>query len=102
MKMKLRVLNPSDAPAYRDLRLRGLREWPPAFGTPAEEEEQLSLRDFSERLVETKDRCLVGAFEENILVGSVRLSRYDGGNEATIFYDAVANLPGYRGGDRGN
>lgn len=79
--MKIRVLTPSDAAAYRDLRLRGLREWPPAFGTPVEEEEQLGLKDFSERLVETKDRCLIGAFEEEVLVGSVRLSRYDSGNE---------------------
>ena len=79
--MNLRVLTPSDATAYRELRLRALREWPPAFGTPAEEEEQRSLKDFFERLVETKDRCFIGAFEEDILVGSVRLSRYESGNE---------------------
>jgi RimJ/RimL family protein N-acetyltransferase len=79
--MKLRVLTPSDVDAYRDLRLRALREWPPAFGTPVEEEEQLSLKEFSERLVETENRCLIGAFEEEVLVGSVRLSRYESGNE---------------------
>ena len=80
-EMNLRILTPSDAAAYRDLRLRALREWPPAFGTPVEEEEQLSLDDFSERLVETKDRCLIGVFEDQVLVGSIRLSRYDTGNE---------------------
>lgn len=79
--MKLRALTPKDVIEYRDLRLRALREWPPAFGTPAEEEEKLSLKEFSERLVETKDRCLIGAFDEEVLVGSVRLSRYESGNE---------------------
>src|SRR3954469_17195272 len=79
--MQLRVLTPSDVGAYRDLRLRALREWPPAFGTPAEEEERLSLEEFSERLVESKDRCLIGVFEKKVLVGSVRLSRYESGNE---------------------
>lgn len=86
--MKLRVLTPSDVDAYRDLRLHALREWPPAFGTPVEEEAQRTLKAFSERLVETNDRCLVGAFEEDTLVGSVRLSRYDGSNEGHRAYVA--------------
>jgi ribosomal protein S18 acetylase RimI-like enzyme len=79
--MKLRVLTPSDLSEYRDLRFRGLREWPPAFGTPVEDDERLSLKDFSELLVETKDRCIVGAFEDQVLVGCVCLTRYDTSNE---------------------
>src|SRR5688572_27238563 len=80
-EMKLRVLIPSDVGAYRGLRIHALHEWPPAFGASVEKEEQRSLREFSERLVETNDRCLIGAFEDDVLVGSVRVSRYDGGNE---------------------
>ena len=84
--MTLRVLTRDDASAYRDLRLRALREWPPAFGTPVEEEERMSLGALSERLVESKDRCLLGAFEGRALVGSIRLSRYDASNECHLAY----------------
>ena len=86
--MKLRILTPGDASAYRDLRLRALHEWPPAFGTPAEEEAQLSINDFSQRLIESRARRFVGAFEDEILVGSVRLSRYDTSNESHRAYIA--------------
>lgn len=84
--MKLRALTPNDVSPYRDLRLRALREWPPAFGTPAEEEERLSQQDYSARLEETKDRCVIGAFEDQVLVGSVRLARYDSSNESHRAY----------------
>lgn len=84
--MTIRTLTPSDVCEYRTLRLCALREWPPAFGTPAEYEEQLTLRVFSERLVETEDRCLIGVFEDDALVGSIRLFRYEGSNEAHRAY----------------
>lgn len=95
--MNLRVLTPEDAAVYRDLRLRALREWPPAFGTPAEEEAMVSLDAFADRLIATKQQRLFGAFEDDALAGSVRLSRYDGSNESHRAYIAGLYIaPEYR------
>ena len=41
--MQLRRLVATDAPAYRALRLRALREHPEAFGSSVEEEETTTL-----------------------------------------------------------
>jgi len=96
--MKIQILAPVNASAYRNLRLNSLREWPPAFGVPAEEEEQLNLKDFENRLVETNERCFFGAFAEDTLVGSLRFSRYSGKNEQHRAYLAGLYVaPKHRG-----
>jgi hypothetical protein len=41
--MTIRTLTPTDVQEYRVLRLATLHEQPPAFGTPAEKEENLPL-----------------------------------------------------------
>lgn len=51
-----------------------------------EEEERIAIEEFAERLVETKDRCVVGAFVGGELVGCVRVSRYDSSNETHRAY----------------
>lgn len=92
MAMNVRLLNPADTSAYRLLRLQALREWPPAFGTQAEDEENLPIEDFASRLEPTEQRRFLGAFADGVLVGSLRLSRYDGSNEAHKAYVVTPGL----------
>ena len=75
----LRVLHPGDAEAYRAVRLRALRELPPAFGSlPADEPD---LAATAARLLESEERCFFGAFHGEELTGIIRLSRYEASNE---------------------
>jgi RimJ/RimL family protein N-acetyltransferase len=58
-----------------------LHEQPPAFGTPAEKEEKLALEAVASRLQESEDTYILGAFSDNILVGTIRFSRFEEANE---------------------
>ena len=49
-KIHIRLLNQRDATAYRDLRLRGLKEAPTAFGSSYEDESRLRLKKFARKL----------------------------------------------------
>ncbi|MDA3832183.1 MAG: GNAT family protein [Spirochaetales bacterium] len=96
--MEIRELRSSDAASYRQLRLQALAEWPPAFGSPVEEEREKPIEDIESFLIGTRDRKLFGAFAGSILLGIVRYSRYSGSNERHRAY--VAGLyvdPGHRG-----
>jgi ribosomal protein S18 acetylase RimI-like enzyme len=73
------ALTPADAEAYRSVRLCALHEQPPAFGSLPEDEPNLS--DTAVRLVESDDRCFFGAFQNEQLVGIIRVSRYSAPNE---------------------
>ena len=75
----LRVLCPGDAEAYRAVRLRALREWPPAFGSLPGDEPDLAAT--AARLRESDERCFFGAFNGEELTGIVRISRYEASNE---------------------
>ena len=75
--MTLRALTPADTADYRALRLAALREQPPAFGTPVEKEEKLSLEELAARLRASEDGYLLGAFANGKLVGSVRFARFE-------------------------
>jgi RimJ/RimL family protein N-acetyltransferase len=79
--MIIRTLTPTDVKEYRVLRLAALHEQPPAFGTPVEKEEKLALEAVASRLQESEDTYILGAFLENILVGTIRFSRFDEANE---------------------
>lgn len=79
--MIIRTLNPSDLKEYRVLRLAALHEQPPAFSTPVEKEEHLTLEAMALRLQESEDTYILGAFLDNILVGTVRFSRFEEANE---------------------
>lgn len=67
--MPLRRLEPSDALAYRVLRLRGLQDHPEAFTSSFEEENQRPLADAEKRLSSDSRACMWGAFEGEQLVG---------------------------------
>ena len=72
--MPIRRLQAADAPAWRALRLRGLREHPAAFTSSAEEDEQQPLQAAQQRLARP-DALFWGAFEDGRLCGIVGLER---------------------------
>ncbi len=95
--MTTRTLTPADVKEYRVLRLTALREQPPAFGTPAEKEEKLALGELASRLQESEDTYFLGAFVDDILVGTVRFSRFEDVNEKHRgFIAGLYVRPGFR------
>lgn len=76
--MRIRRLLPSDAVAFQDLRLRGLRESPSAFGSSYEEEADRPISDIENSLSDLSDRKVFGAFFDQTLVGVVGVGRESG------------------------
>ncbi|RZL62887.1 MAG: GNAT family N-acetyltransferase [Variovorax sp.] len=71
--MNIRRLSPDDAPAYRELRLRALRDHPQAFTSDWEEARTRSLEESRERLA-SAGVPFWGAFDEGgALAGMVGL-----------------------------
>jgi ribosomal protein S18 acetylase RimI-like enzyme len=70
--MEIRFLRGSDAAAYREVRLRALREDPDSFLASAEEEEAVTVEENAQRL-EAGD--MLGAFVEGRLVGTALVRR---------------------------
>lgn len=79
--MIIRILTPADVKVYRALRLEALCEHPPAFGTPAEREERLTLEVMALRLQKSEETCILGAFLDDILAGIIRFSLFEEVNE---------------------
>lgn len=79
VSISVRVLSPADAESYRFVRLLALHEQPPAFGSLPEDEPNLS--EIAVRLAQSDERCFFGAFQDNQLIGTVRISRYCASNE---------------------
>jgi ribosomal protein S18 acetylase RimI-like enzyme len=79
-QMEIRPLIEDDTIAWRELRLRMLREHPDAFGSAYEEQAPWPLERFAQRLREADapDNFLLGAFEDGKLVGSVAMGREEG------------------------
>ena len=73
--MHIRRLEIADAPVYRKLRLRGLREHPDAFTSSFEEENLRALAETEKRLSPASDTVMWGAFVEGTLAGVVGMSR---------------------------
>ena len=93
--ISVRVLAAADAEAYRSVRLRALQEQPPAFGSLPETEPSLS--ETAARLIESDDRCFLGAFQGEQMIGIIRLSRYEASNEKHRAYLAgLYVLPSFR------
>lgn len=72
--MEIRRLTSADGAAFRELRLRALREHPDAFLVSAEEEEREPPSAWTERLREKEtshDDAILGAFVNRRLVGTV-------------------------------
>lgn len=96
--MIIRRLIPADAPAYRRLRLYGLRECPTAFCASYEEESARSLDALAERLKPSPDSWTFGAFRGQRLVGLMTLirdSQLKARHKAAIYGVYVA--PAFRG-----
>jgi ribosomal protein S18 acetylase RimI-like enzyme len=91
----IRALSPTNAEVYRFVRLQALQEQPPAFGSLPEDEPDLS--EITERLIPNNDRCFFGAFQNQQLIGIVRIARYDASNEQHRAYLAgLYVLPEFR------
>src|SRR5471030_16263 len=73
--MIIRRLTPSDAAAFRSLRLMGWRESASAFGSSYEEECDMPLSTTEARLAPDSGRKVFGAFDGDRLVGIVGLAR---------------------------
>jgi len=70
--MHIRALASADAPAFRPLRLRALRDHAEAF---TQEVEEAMREDFAALLEPTPDTVTLGAFEGDVLVGTATLGR---------------------------
>jgi arylformamidase len=84
----IRVLATVDAPAYRELRLRALREHPDAFRSDADQEAAKPLADTEKRLAGAES-VFFGAFDDDRLIGAVGL-----GFESRIKVRHVAHVIG--------
>jgi RimJ/RimL family protein N-acetyltransferase len=74
--MNIRILNESDAQLYQELRLSALKINQEAFGSTYEREVKFTLETVEERLKPTKDKFVLGAFDDsNLLVGIVTFMR---------------------------
>ncbi len=73
--MEIRQLTPSDAPVYREVRLRALREHAEAFTSSHEEDEKLPLAATEKRLQPGGETRFWGAFDAGVLRGMVGLER---------------------------
>lgn len=73
MEVQIRKLSVSDSVAFQSIRLQALKEYPEAFGSSFEEEQEKSLEDVA-RMFGTKDPevdFIAGAFSNRMLVGIV-------------------------------
>jgi len=77
--MEIRILNKLDAQLYQEVRLSALKINPKAFGSTYEREVNFSLETIAEQLKTTKDKFVLGAFNDNnSLVGIVTFMRESG------------------------
>lgn len=76
----IRSLGPEDADAYQRIRLDALRLYPEAFGAAYEDEVELDLAQFAERLI-TPGLTRFGGFAQTELVGLVGLQIPAGAKE---------------------
>ncbi len=94
--MEVRILNSSDAEAYRKVRLNALQGNPEAFSSSYEEEIEFPLERTASRLDDSSSFTF-GAFKDNTLVGVVSLvleTRQKIKHRANIF--AMYVTPDYR------
>lgn len=82
--LEIRPLTEDDAVAWRELRLRMLRDHIDVFGSSHEEFAQQSLEEVARRMRERNsppDNALFGAFLDGRLVGSTGLHREEGAKD---------------------
>jgi len=71
----IRSLTPKDADAFRLLRLKALTEHPDSFGASAEEFAEKSLEQIENRLKPLGDDFVLGAWDQEQLIGMVGMFR---------------------------
>jgi len=74
--MEIRALNADDAQAFHTIRLRALRDHPTAFASAYEDEQTLTPETVAQRLHESDSSVVLGALNDEQLVGILHLSRY--------------------------
>ena len=72
--MLIRKLTESDSPAFRALRLEGLRLHPAAFGSDHEESLALPESFFTKWITDAQPGAIFGAFDGETLVGLAGLA----------------------------
>lgn len=73
--MRIRTLTSEDAPAYRELRLRALRDHPEAFATSVQEELQRTLAETVLKVTPGPEQLTLGALDGERLMGIATLVR---------------------------
>ncbi|KAB2488376.1 GNAT family N-acetyltransferase [Priestia endophytica] len=73
--MQIRILNSLDALEYRDIRLDALKKHPESFGSSYEEEKDLSINDFKDKLSSSMSFTFGVFTHQNKLIGIVTLQR---------------------------
>ena len=76
--MEIRFLTPDDAAEWLRLRIEALKIAPEAFSASLEEYQSLSLEEVKSRLWSDGDAFVVGAFQDNRLVGMAGFRREKG------------------------
>jgi len=82
--LEIRPLTEDDALAWRELRLRMLRDHPDVFGSSHEEFERESLEEVARRMRERNsppDNALFGAFVNGALIGTTGVHREEGAKD---------------------
>src|SRR5271169_206372 len=79
--MPIRRLGPTDALAFRRLRLDALKESPIAFGSSYSEEAKRPVSSFRQRLELRPDNWVFGNLEGKNLIGIIRLAREENKTE---------------------
>jgi RimJ/RimL family protein N-acetyltransferase len=75
--ISIRLLQPSDAQAYQELRLEALKGSPEAFGSSYEEEATLPLETIRARIPSSGPNAIFGAFTDETLVGMAGFGVYE-------------------------
>jgi RimJ/RimL family protein N-acetyltransferase len=75
--VSIHPLTPSDAQAFRELRLEALSSHPEAFSSSYEEESPRSLEEFQARIPSSGPNAIFGAFADGRLVGMAGFVIYD-------------------------
>ena len=76
--MEIRLLSADDASAYWDFRLEALEREVEAFSSSASEHRAVSLQDVKSRLGPDPENFVMGAFQEDRLVGTAGFYREKG------------------------